>query len=135
MFQFISMVREAFPITSFIPVPGMKEMEALGNSTAVMCILENEGDKGEKRKGKVYISRVRVNAKQDSNFSQTQNAPGENTYLEMLYLRLPSPNFSWPVKSGKWSFSIFCFKISSPTSLATGKQQSVQLPLILPGSL
>lgn len=30
---------------------------------------------------------------------------------------------------------MFCFRISSPTSLATGKQWSVQLPLILPGSL
>lgn len=48
MFQFISMVREAFPITSFIPDPGKREMEALGNSTAVTCILEPE-KKGEKR--------------------------------------------------------------------------------------
>ena len=69
------MVREAFPITSLIPVPGMREMEALGNSTAVTCILEHEGDKGEKRKGKVCISQVRVNTKEDSNFSQTQIAP------------------------------------------------------------
>lgn len=46
MFQFISAVREAFPITSFIPVLGMREMEALGNSTAAMRILEHEGDKG-----------------------------------------------------------------------------------------
>lgn len=56
MFQFISMVRDAFPITSFIPVPGMREMEALGNSTAVTCILENEGDKGEKRKHSYFTS-------------------------------------------------------------------------------
>jgi len=56
MFQLISTVREAFPITSFIPVPGMREMEALGNSTAVTCILAHEGDKGEKGKGKVFIS-------------------------------------------------------------------------------
>lgn len=42
MFQFISTVREAFPITSFIPVLGMREMEALGNSTAATRILEHE---------------------------------------------------------------------------------------------
>lgn len=51
MFQFISMVREAFPITSFIPDPGRREMEALGNSTAVTCILEHE----RKDKKKLYF--------------------------------------------------------------------------------
>lgn len=56
MFQFILMVREAFPITSFIPVPGMREMEALGNSTAVTCILQHKGDKGEKRKSLYFVS-------------------------------------------------------------------------------
>lgn len=56
MLQFISMVREAFPITSFIPVPGMREMEALGNSTAVTCILQHKGDKGEKRKCLYFVS-------------------------------------------------------------------------------
>lgn len=48
MFQFISMVREAFPITSFIPDPGKREMEALGNSTAVTCILEHERKREKK---------------------------------------------------------------------------------------
>lgn len=79
MFQFISAVREAFPITSFIPVLGMREMEALGNSTAATRILEHEGDKGEKKKKKTqHISRVRVNIKQDSNLNQTQTAPRGN---------------------------------------------------------
>lgn len=56
MFQFISMVREAFLITSFTPLLGMREMETLGNSTAVTLILEHEKDKGEKRKIKMSIS-------------------------------------------------------------------------------
>lgn len=50
------MVRDAFPITSFIPVPGMREMEALGNSTAVTCILEDERHKGEKIKSLYFTS-------------------------------------------------------------------------------
>lgn len=52
MFQFISMVREAFLITSFTPLLGMREIETLGNSTAVTLILEHEKDKGEKKKNK-----------------------------------------------------------------------------------
>lgn len=62
-----------------------------------------------------------MNTKQDSNFSQTQFAPRENTYLEMLYLTLPSPNFSWPVKSGKCSFfqpNLPCYRKTMISSVA-----------------
>lgn len=48
IFQFILMVREAFLITSFIPLLGMREMETLGNSTAVTLILQHGKDKGKK---------------------------------------------------------------------------------------
>lgn len=76
MFQFISTVREAFPITSFIPVLGMREMEALGNSTAATRILEHEGDTGEKKKNAYFKSqdehKTRFKFKSNANCPQRE---------------------------------------------------------------
>lgn len=128
MFQFIPMVREAFPITSFIPDRGRREMEALGNSTAVTCILNHEREKGEKKflksgfnKSKWTQNKIQISVK--------HNLPPER----ILTLRCCIWHYQAQISHGQSNQGNA--PSSSPTSLATGKQWSVQLPLTVPGSL